>query len=120
MNIVIDIYNVQHRYPPGAWPSVALTHKDCVRRRADAGLLFVQFQVRPEVSKRIDSSEKPTWKIVDYTKLKQKTFDGKFSLPNHTDILDKLEKCQYFITLDLANSFHQIEIHKADPPKPLL
>lgn len=38
-------------------------------------------------------------------------------MPNITDILDKLGKCNYFTTLDLTSSFHQIEIHKDDIKK---
>lgn len=70
------------------------------------------------VPKKLDASGKRKWRIVvDYRKLNQKTIDDKFPLPNITDILDKLGKAQYFTTLDLANGFHQIEMHKDDIPK---
>lgn len=54
---------------------------------------------------------------MDYRKLNEKTVDDKYPLPNITEILDKLGKCQYFTTLDLASGFHQIEVHPHDVPK---
>lgn len=40
------------------------------------------------------------------------TIDDKYPIPNIDEILDKLGRCQYFTTLDLATGFHQIEIHE--------
>lgn len=70
------------------------------------------------VPKKLDASGRRKWRIVvDYRKLNQKTIDDKFPLPNISDILDKLGKAQYFTTLDLANGFHQIEMHRDDIQK---
>lgn len=43
-------------------------------------------------------------------KLNDKTIGDKYPLPNITDLLDKLGKCNYFSTLDLASGFHQLEV----------
>lgn len=63
------------------------------------------------VPKKIDASGKQKWRlVVDYRKINEKTIDDRYPLPNINDILDKLGKCQYFTTLDLASGFHQIEM----------
>ena len=70
------------------------------------------------VPKKLDASNKRKWRVViDYRKLNEQTIDDKFPLPNISDILDKLGKCNYFSTLDLANGFHQIEMNPDDIPK---
>lgn len=70
------------------------------------------------VPKKIDASGKQKWRIViDYRKVNEKTIDDRYPLPNITDILDKLGKCQYFSTLDLASGFHQIEMDPKSIPK---
>lgn len=55
--------------------------------------------------------------MVDYRKLNEKTVDDRYPMPNITEILDKLGRCQYFTTLDLASGFHQIEVHPKDIEK---
>lgn len=70
------------------------------------------------VPKKADASGKQKWRVcVDFRKLNEKTVDDKYPLPNITDLLDKLGKCQYFTTLDLASGFHQIEMEERDIPK---
>lgn len=70
------------------------------------------------VPKKIDNSGQQKWRIViDYRKLNEQTVDDKFPLPNMEDIFDKLGKCCYFSTIDLAKGFHQIEVHPDDRPK---
>ena len=70
------------------------------------------------VPKKIDASGKQKWRVViDYRKLNELTVDDKYPLPNISDLLDQLGKCQYFSTLDLASGFHQIEINPDDIPK---
>lgn len=70
------------------------------------------------VPKKPDASGKRKWRLViDYRKVNEKTIDDRYPMPNITDILDKLGKCNYFTTLDLTSGFHQIEIHKADIKK---
>ena len=54
---------------------------------------------------------------VRFRALNKKSLDDKYPLPNITDLLDKLEKCQYFTTLDLASGFHQLEMNENDIPK---
>lgn len=62
------------------------------------------------VPKKVDSYGQRKWRVVvDYRNLNNKTVDDKYPLPNITDLLDKLGKCQYFTTLDLASGFHEIE-----------
>lgn len=52
-----------------------------------------------------------------YRKLNDKTIGDRYPLPNITDLLDKLGRCQYFTTLDLASGFHQIEMSDEDIQK---
>nr|XP_018911345.1 PREDICTED: transcription initiation factor TFIID subunit 1-like [Bemisia tabaci] len=62
------------------------------------------------VPKKLDASGKPKWRVViDYRKLNAKTVGDKYPLPNIGDLLDKIGRCNYFTTLDLASGFHQIE-----------
>lgn len=70
------------------------------------------------VPKKLDASGKQKWRVVvDYRKLNEKTINDKYPLPNITDLLDKLGRCQYFTTLDLASGFHQIEMEDEDIQK---
>lgn len=70
------------------------------------------------VPKKADASNKKKWRIVvDYRKVNEKTIEDRYPLPNITDILDKLGRCQYFSTLDLASGFHQIEMDPKDIQK---
>jgi RNase H-like domain found in reverse transcriptase/Reverse transcriptase (RNA-dependent DNA polymerase)/Integrase zinc binding domain/Integrase core domain len=70
------------------------------------------------VPKKLDASGKQKWRVViDYRKLNEITVDDKYPLPNISDLLDQLGKCEYFTTLDLASGFHQLEIHPEDIPK---
>lgn len=70
------------------------------------------------VPKKLDASGEKKWRLViDYRKLNEKTIDDRYPVPNITDVLDKLGKCQYFTTLDLASGFHQVEIEPKDIPK---
>lgn len=49
--------------------------------------------------------------VIDFRKLNEVTIDDRFPIPNIDEILDKLGRCQYFTTLDLAKGFHQIQMH---------
>lgn len=70
------------------------------------------------VPKKQDASGRKKWRVVvDFRKLNEKTIDDRYPLPNINDILDKLGRCQYFTTLDLASGFHQIEMHPSDIQK---
>lgn len=67
------------------------------------------------VPKKMDNSNKQKWRLViDYRKLNEQTIDDKFPIPNIEEIFDKLGKCQYFTTLDLAKGFYKIEVHQED------
>lgn len=67
------------------------------------------------VPKKSDASGKVKWRIViDFRKVNEKTLDDKYPIPNITDVLDKLGKCQYFSTLDLASGFYQVEMDPND------
>lgn len=54
---------------------------------------------------------------MDFRKVKEKTIDDKYPIPNITDVLDKLGKCQYFTTLYLASGFYQVEMDPEDVHK---
>lgn len=70
------------------------------------------------VPKKADASNKIKWRlVVDFRKANEKTVDDKYPIPNITDVLDKLGKCQYFTTLDLASGFYQVEMDPADVEK---
>lgn len=45
------------------------------------------------------------------------TLNDKYPLPNISDLLNQFGKCEYFNTLDLVNSFHQIETDPKDISK---
>lgn len=67
------------------------------------------------VPKKADASGKTKWRLViDFRKVNEKTVDDKYPIPNITDVLDKLGKCQYFSTLDLASGFYQVEMDPKD------
>lgn len=70
------------------------------------------------VPKKIDNSGEQKWRIVvDYRKLNDQTISDRFPIPNIDDLFDKLGKCNYFTTLDLAKGFHQIEVDPRDRMK---
>ncbi|XP_044572124.1 uncharacterized protein LOC123257372, partial [Drosophila ananassae] len=48
--------------------------------------------------------------VIDYRSLNEITIDDKYPIPVMDEILDKLGKCQYFTTIDLAKGFHQIQM----------
>lgn len=69
------------------------------------------------VPKKLDNSNVQKWRnVVDYRKLNEVTIDDKFPMPNIENLFDKLGKCNYFSTLDLAKGFHQIEVSEKDRP----
>lgn len=64
------------------------------------------------VPKKVDASgKKKTRLILDFRSLNSKTVEDKYPIPRIEEILDNLGKCNYFTTLDLAQGFHQIEMH---------
>ena len=64
------------------------------------------------VPKKVDSSgEKKYRMVIDFRKLNEKTIEDKYPIPRIEEILDNLGKSSYFTTLDLAQGFHQIELH---------
>lgn len=64
------------------------------------------------VPKKMDASGKRKFRmVIDYRKLNENTVEDKYPLPRIDEILDNLGKCTYFTTLDLAQGFHQIEVH---------
>lgn len=70
------------------------------------------------VPKKADASGKTKWRLViDFRKVNEKTIDDKYPIPNITDVLDKLGRCQYFTTLDLASGFYQVEMDHCDVEK---
>lgn len=112
------VYTKSYRYPQ--------IHKEEVRTQVSK--MLEQGIIRPSnspwsspvwvVPKKLDASGKQKWRVVvDYRKLNELTVDDKYPLPNISDLLDQLGKCQYFTTLDLASGFHQIEIDPKDIQK---
>lgn len=114
----IPIYTKSYRYP--------FIHRQEVRDQITK--MLQQGIIRPSdsawsspiwvVPKKIDASGKQKWRlVVDFRKLNEKTIDDKYPIPNITDVLDKLGRCQYFTTLDLASGFYQVEMDPQDIPK---
>lgn len=114
----LPVYTKSYRYPFVHRQEV----RDQITKMLDQGI------IRPSesawsspiwvVPKKADASGKQKWRIVvDFRKLNDKTIDDKYPIPNITDILDKLGKCQYYTTLDLASGFYQCEMHPDDIPK---
>lgn len=48
---------------------------------------------------------------VDFRKLNDITTGDAYPLPNMSDILDQLGKSKYYTTLDLAQGYHQVQMH---------
>lgn len=70
------------------------------------------------VPKKTDASGQQKWRlVVDYRKINEKTIDDRYPMPNITDILDKLGKCQYFSTIDMYSGFYQVEVDENDIKK---
>lgn len=114
----IPIYTKSYRYP--------FIHKEEVQRQIED--MLNQNIIRPSdspwsspiwiVPKKADASNRKKWRLViDFRKLNEKTIDDRYPIPNVSDILDKLGRCQYFSTLDLASGFYQIEMHPDDIKK---
>ena len=112
------VYTKTYRYP--------FCHKEEVQRQITK--MLEQGIIRPSnspwtspvwiVPKKMDASGQKKWRLViDYRKLNEKTISDRYPIPNITDILDKLGRCMYFSTLDLASGFHQIEVHEKDVQK---
>nr|CAH7726837.1 unnamed protein product [Callosobruchus chinensis] len=112
------VYSKSYRYP--------FVHREEVRSQIQK--MLDSNIIRPSnsaylspiwvIPKKLDASGKQKWGVViDYRRLNEKTIDDKYPLPNINDLLDKLGRCQYFTTLDLASGFHQIEMDEADIEK---
>lgn len=111
----IPVHTKSYRYP--------YIHRQEVRDQIEK--MLNQNIIRPSesawsspiwvVPKKADASGKVKWRlVVDFRKVNEKTIDDKYPIPNITDVLDKLGKCQYFTTLDLASGFYQVEMDPAD------
>lgn len=114
----VPVYTKSYRYP--------FIHRQEVRDQIQK--MLEQGIIRPSesawsspiwvVPKKADASGKQKWRlVVDFRKLNEKTIDDKYPIPNINDVLDKLGKCQYFTTLDLASGFYQVEMDSQDIPK---
>lgn len=112
------VYTKSYRYPQ--------IHKEEVKNQVNKMLNqgIIRHSVSPwsspvwVVPKKLDASGKAKWRVViDYRKVNELTIDDKYPLPNISDLLDQLGKCQYFTTLDLASGFHQIEVDPKDVSK---
>lgn len=111
----IPVHTKSYRYPH--------CHKSEVLEQVNK--MLKQKIIRPSCS----SWSSPIWVVpkkktlrknrnnVDYRKINEKTIDDKYPIPNITDTLDKLGRCNYFTTLDLVSGFHQIEVHPDDVKK---
>lgn len=114
----IPVYTKSYRYP--------YIHREEVKSQINK--MLEQGIIRPSesawsspiwiVPKKADASGKVKWRlVVDFRKLNEKTIDDKYPIPNINDVLDKLGRCQYFTTLDLASGFYQVEMSPADISK---
>lgn len=111
----IPVHSKTYRYP--------YVHREEVQQQIQK--MLDQGIIRPSssawsapiwiVPKKADASGKIKWRlVVDFRKLNEKTIEDRYPIPNITDILDKLGRCQYFTTLDLASGFYQVEMDESD------
>ena len=114
----VPIYMKSYRYP--------YIHKqevqDQISKMLEQGIIRQSYSPWSSpvwiVPKKSDASGKQKWRLViDYRKVNEKTVSDRYPIPNITEILDKLGRCMYFTTLDLASGFHQIEMDPAHIPK---
>lgn len=117
-NDEVPVHTKSYRYP--------YVHRQEVRDQINK--MLDQNIIRPSdsawsspiwiVPKKTDASGKVKWRlVVDFRRVNEKTVDDKYPIPNITDVLDKLGKCQYFTTLDLASGFYQVEMDPSDVHK---
>ena len=67
------------------------------------------------IPKKLDASGRRKWRIcVDFRKLNEITIGDSYPLPNIQDILDKLGRARYFMTLDCASGYLQVPVAKED------
>lgn len=102
-NDEIPVHTKTYRYP--------FVHRQEVRDQINK--MLEQNIIRPSdsawsspiwiVPKKADASGKVKWRlVVDFRKVNEKTIDDKYPIPNITDVLDKLSKCQYFLGKSIA------------------
>ena len=109
----VPTYTRQYRYPQVYKQEInkqikELLEKDIIKQSFSPWSSLVWI-----VPKKMDASnEKKFRMVIDYREPNAKTIDDKFPIPNITEVLDKLGKNIYFITLDLISGFLQIEIDK--------
>ena len=100
-------------------------HKEEIMRQTEKMLAdgIIQHSSRPwnfpilVVPKKLDSSGKTKWRVVDFRILNDVTVGDSFPIPVISDVLDSLGKSKYFSTLDCASGFQQIPVRKEDGPK---
>lgn len=105
-----------YRTPKAQMPEIdsqveELVKQDCIEPSVssyNSPLLLVP-------KKSTDSTKK--WRlVVDFRELNKRIMGDKFPLPRIDEILDELGRAKYFSTLDLKNSFHQIELDEESRP----
>jgi len=112
------IYKRPYKYPQAYDEELEIQMKEMIQQR------IIRKSNSPDCSpiwivpKKSDASGKQKFRIViDYRNLNEITVDDKYPIPVMDDILDKLGKCQYFTTIDLAKGFHQIQMDADSIPK---
>jgi hypothetical protein len=64
------------------------------------------------VPKKLDKNGEVKFHVcVDFIKLNSVSMGDAYPLPNIANILDQFGKFKYYTTLDLAQGYHQVQMH---------
>lgn len=114
----IPVFRKLYRYPKIHSEEVDRQIDDMLRQKIIASSSSPYNSPICIVPKKAGKDGQKQWRIVvDYRKLNEQTIEDRFPMPNMDELFDKLGKCNFFSTIDLAKGFHQIEVDPGDRTK---